>query len=332
MNDQKKFPRDSAGYIDLNGGTGPITGMYPAGPFMEVFKIDKTFRVHTPEALDPERKDPNMSFVVTPIENVGSGNPIVARVFIQASEALKSAILRKEINKEQVVILSHACKELLLSCEKARLEFNQKFEAIKKQIDEGIKKERNVIPAFPLIDNLDSITTIFLTNAKRFIETETKIVNEFFQTSFNGPRFDIIASWAKNKFGQNKFIEFLEETNDNLKLIIDLRNFQEHPKKDKKTHINNFRLLPHNQIGIPTWNVTGSEERYIGVDMQGIVNFLIEFSETLFFNCVMLNLVTNFPYKVTFVEEEKRDVNCPIKYKLEIDQDIFFGKSNSPSK
>ena len=89
MNDQKRFPRDSAGYVDLNGGTGPVTGMYPAGPFMEVFKIDKTFRVHTPEALDPGRKDPNMSFVVSATEGIGSGNLIVARVFIQISEALK---------------------------------------------------------------------------------------------------------------------------------------------------------------------------------------------------------------------------------------------------
>lgn len=119
----KNYSRDCPGYVDLEGGTGPITQMCSTSDFLEVYKIDKTFRIHTPENLDPERKDPNMSFVVTSIDDIGSKHPIVARIFIQSSEALKNSPLRKEINKDQVLGLSHNCKELLISCEKAYLEF-----------------------------------------------------------------------------------------------------------------------------------------------------------------------------------------------------------------
>jgi hypothetical protein len=328
METSKKYPRDSAGYVDLEGGTGPITQMCPAGDFLEVYKIDKTFRIHTPEKLDPERKDPIMSFVVTSIDGIGSKHPIVARVFIQSSEALKNSPLRKEINKDQIVILSHNCKELLISCEKAYLEFLQKYEECIKQFEEGkVRKARNVVPSFPSIDNLDHITAVFLSNAKKIIEGGAKIINEFFQTSFNGPRFDVIIKWAEKNHGdKEEFVKFLESVNENLKYVTDLRNHQEHPQKNKKTHINNFRLLPHQQIGTPSWHLTGSKEVDIRSDMQNIIPFLMQFFEVLLFNCIMINLNTAFPYKVTEIPEDKRDENCPIRYKLEIDQELFFGK------
>ncbi len=318
MKFNKDAPRYRAGKGELIGGTGGITRMCPAGNFLEMYKIDKTFRIYPPEILDPKETDPNMPWMSNSVADVGSANKIVARVFIQSHEAVNEAPLRKDIKKEEIIVLSHKSKELLLSCEKTYLEFFKKYEECVKQFKEGkVKKEGNVFPSFPLIDNLDDITVAFLSNAKKFIETEAKITNEFFQTHFDGPRFDIITDWVKKNLpNQKEFSNFLESTNDKLKHITDLRNHQEHPQKNKKTHINNFRLLPHNQIGFPTWHVTGNEEFDIRTDMDNIINFLMQFFEVLMFNCIMINLNTKLIYKVEDIPEEQRDKNCPIRFKL----------------
>jgi len=266
--------------------------------------------------------------MVTSIDGVGSKNSIVARIFIQTHEALKNALLKKELNKEEIIVLSHSCKEFLLSCEKAFLEFNEKYGECKRKFEEGkVKRERNILSEFPTIDNLDQIAAVFLSNAKKIIETEAKIVNGFFNTSFNGPRFDVIIKWAEENIpDKTEFITFLKSTNDELWYITDLRNHQEHPQKDRKTHINNFRILPDNQIGLPSWYVTGNEEADMRSDMSHAIEFLMQFFEVLMFHCILINLDTKFPFKVTEVPEGQRDKNCPIRYKLEIDPEMIFGK------
>jgi hypothetical protein len=50
----KLLPRHRTGKMDLIGGTGPITQMSGVYDFMEVDKTDQTFRVQTPEDIDPE--------------------------------------------------------------------------------------------------------------------------------------------------------------------------------------------------------------------------------------------------------------------------------------
>ncbi len=56
---KSKLPRDSAGRLDLHGGTGGITEACSCGEFLEVYKEDMTFRIRTPESIDPSRTNPN---------------------------------------------------------------------------------------------------------------------------------------------------------------------------------------------------------------------------------------------------------------------------------
>jgi hypothetical protein len=75
-----RLPRDAAGHFDLNEGTGGIIAMCSCDGFLEVYKQDLTFRIQTPETIDPDRINPHTPFVVAVTDNVGSSNPIVARV------------------------------------------------------------------------------------------------------------------------------------------------------------------------------------------------------------------------------------------------------------
>lgn len=109
---ERKFPKNSpryqAGGFELKDGTGPITGMQSYGNFLEIYKKDKTFRVQTPESLDPEETNENVPWVATPVADVGSANPIVSRVFIQACDILSAAILKSDVNKDDLIVELHS--------------------------------------------------------------------------------------------------------------------------------------------------------------------------------------------------------------------------------
>lgn len=66
--DKPKVPmpyRDSAGSFEFKEGTGPITGMCSLGDFLELYKVDATKQVRSPESIDPERTNPFAPWTTT---------------------------------------------------------------------------------------------------------------------------------------------------------------------------------------------------------------------------------------------------------------------------
>src|SRR3972149_7992770 len=137
----KKLPRHLAGSFELKEGTGPITAMCPCGEFLEIYKVDKTFRVKTPEAIDPEKMNPNAPWVASPVDDVGSSNPIVARVLLQGHEILNSAPFEGEVNKDAVTTHLHDCKESLVACEKTAKRGGSHIDRVVSEVNaQGISK------------------------------------------------------------------------------------------------------------------------------------------------------------------------------------------------
>jgi len=155
---KKSLPRHSAGSFDLTEGTGPITAMCPCGEFLEIYKSDKTFRVRSPESIDPEETNPDAMWVVSPVADVGSANPIVARVLLQGHEILKSAAFDHDVNEEDVTKQLHSCKELLLACESAVNKIRTSIDEIVHQINtSGLTRDnkgRGLNP-FPQVPELE---------------------------------------------------------------------------------------------------------------------------------------------------------------------------------
>jgi len=163
MKFNKEAPRYRAGHGELIGGTGGITRMCSAGDFMEIYKIDKTFRVHPPEALDPKEVDPNMPWMSKSVADVGSANSIVARVFIQSSEAIKNTPLKDGINKDDILRCMHRCKELLLICSERCMSINNEVEQICEIIRRReIKSKGRHFEDFPQVEKLEERCAEFL--------------------------------------------------------------------------------------------------------------------------------------------------------------------------
>ncbi len=113
-----KTTRELGLSVDLHEGTGPIMAMCSCGDVLEVYKSDKTFRVRTPDAFDPEVINPDAPWLASLSDDVGSSNPIVARVLLQAQDILNVAAFGGEVDTEAVLTQLHKCKESLIACER----------------------------------------------------------------------------------------------------------------------------------------------------------------------------------------------------------------------
>jgi len=140
--------RDMAGCFTLPEDSGPIIrfqGCESLG-FLEIYTAEKTYRNYTPESLDPERKDPDMGFALSHIDDIGSRNVIVAQVFLQSIDILNVALFENEVDKDTVIVTLHECKESLLSCFKIENELRKEIEdEIKKLVENGAETQPRMI-------------------------------------------------------------------------------------------------------------------------------------------------------------------------------------------
>jgi hypothetical protein len=169
---KKILPRHAAGSVELKEGTGPVTTTCTCGNFLEIYKVDKTFRIKTPETIDPAETNPNCPWIVSPVSNVGSANPIVARVLLQGREIMEAAMLEGDVDKEMVVKKLHACKEVLVTCENVAQKVATHISRIVDEINaKGISKDKGgrALNPFPQVPNLEADCATFLVQANRTI-------------------------------------------------------------------------------------------------------------------------------------------------------------------
>jgi len=321
-NKKKVLPRHAAGSMELKEGAGPITAMCPCGEFLEIYKVNKTFRVQTPEGIDPDETNPNAPWVATPVDDVGSSNPIVARVLLQGHEILKSAMFEKKVNKEAVTKILHSCKESLITCHKiAKRVASNVDNVIKKVSAEGIATDshgRGLNP-FPHVPELETECASYLVHANRAIKNICELPSPFLDLDSTDSNFDFLAKRLKRIFGEDAHLtEFISNNAGGVRYLIDLRNFHEHPK-EKKTIIENFRLLPDMKIQVPMWHVSEDEPRPIRNEMEAGINFLLEMGESMLIHLVMASVVKTIPFIIEMVEESKINPENPTKYRLSID-------------
>jgi hypothetical protein len=168
----RPMPRDRGGNINLTEGTGGILAMCPCDRFLEIYKRDMTFRIETPETIDPERTNPNAPMVATVADRLGCAHPIVARVLLQGRDILDLAILSSAVDKAAVVGKLHAIKEALVACHKAADQVAQHVAAADERwaaSQATSQPAQRVIPSLPQVPDLELTVTQFLISAKRAI-------------------------------------------------------------------------------------------------------------------------------------------------------------------
>lgn len=315
--------RDKAGSFEVKGGTGKVIRTLVIDGYLEVYKIDKTFRVQTPDGLDPERKNPNMPWVISEYSEYGCSHPVIARLLLQSIDILKGACFSSELDQEKIKSTLYDAKDLILNCESIMLLLGQDLENIEGLVEEngvGVKENQRSINPFPQVRNLDDLCYQYLVSAKRCLQNYAVLIDHFYKTGFRSPHFHKIKRWALENLGKDSYLyQIIEKNESRLFRIIDLRNFQEHPNDDKRTEVVNYKLLPEMEIQRPQWFVTGDEPSFILDEMTEITSFLFQIGEVIFLHAVLENLNKKYPYIICAIEENEIDEDCPIAYELSID-------------
>lgn len=299
--------------------------MCSCGSFLEIYKQDKTFRVQTPESIDPDETNPNAPWVASPVADVGSSNLTVTRVLLQAREMLDAAMFDEELDKEAVVLHLHSCKETLLACERLAARLAGRIdEIIKKIAEQGISRDnhgRGLNP-FPQVQDLDLDCGAFLIQANRAIKLICELPALFIQLGKTDSNFDHLSRRLSDVLGEASPVSsFVRDNADGVRYLIELRNFHEHPKKIK-TVVENFRVLPGGQIQVPVWYLEGqgtADPHPIKEEAAATVDFIRDIAEIMFIHLLMHRISKKFPFYIQEVPGDEITSTLPIRYRLSID-------------
>lgn len=312
--------------MELKEGTGPITASCPCGSFLEMYKQDKTFRVQTPESIDPGETNPNAPWVASPVADVGSSNLIVSRVLLQAHEMLNAAMLEGAFDKAAVILHLHACKEALLACETISARLAKRIDEIIKQITErGLSRDgrgRGLNP-FPQVLDLELDCGAFLVQANRAIKLVSQLPAHFLDLGGTDSNFDyLLKRLSGSAIGdQTPLVAFVRDNATGVRYLAQLRNFHEHPKQIR-TVIENFSVLPNGQIQPPVWYLAGQDSstpRPIKEEVSAAIGFVRDIAEGMFIHLLMLRVSKNIPYYIEEVPKQNIVPALPIRYRLSID-------------
>jgi len=325
VNQRVMSQRDQAGQVKLVEGTGPITKMLPMGEFLEVYKRDVTFRLRTPDSIDPDRTNVNLPWVTSPVAWVGSSHPAIARVLIQSDELLNHATLAPGKQRQDLMLHLHACKEALLACDAVAIRVGGRVKAIVEAIQSAglsIDSSGHGLNPFPQVEDLDADCVTFLVQANRAVKLISQVPSYFLELAKQCNNFDHLGRALRARIGESPLCIFVEENSEFIAKIAALRNFQEHPAPEKKTVVRNFHLLPNGSVSVPTWFIVGSDDETAGaihLDMQVIAESLVEIAEILVVHLVMQTLSSSFPYALEMIPEAEMDADAPIRFRLGLD-------------
>lgn len=316
--------RDGAGKFEFKEGTGPITRAVSYGTFMEIYKVDTTAQLRSPENVDPERTNPNAPWVCTVDMKAGSGNEIVSRLCIQSSELLKAVSLPAGVDKEVLLRHMHKIKEELLQCQ-------QISQRVSSQVREIIAKvERNELQRdnygrgfnpFPQVKDLQHDANNFLIIANKVIRAICGIPRLYVQVKESSNFHHLARALATVVDVGSSLLMFVTQQVDNIRRIVDLRNYSEHARDDKKTEITNFKVQADGRICVPVWGMAKGEEVNIHEEMEAIILFLQRIAEGMFILSLQQFRPKDFPMMMVAVE--KPDPQCPLFYQLIPDMSKF---------
>jgi len=287
--------------MEFVGGTGAVMHPISMPGFLEIYKVDRTFKALTPDDVDPKRTKPNVPWAWAITDDAGSANPIIARVFIQCAEALKDKKLTRG-DSENIKISLHTAKEDLRKCEKAFLKVAAAQNAIVEEIQKtgGLKIERRVVNNLPQVAHLEDEATVFLINAKRAVQNIAEVLNDFFGITIKNGNFSIgIKQLRALQPSPDELLKVLDIFEPKIKRIVDMRNSQEH--MPKKTFVENFRLTA-DAILPPSWRINPEPDAEILPEMHSMIGEIIELAECCFFHGLIQNLEPFGPFQ--YVVEE----------------------------
>lgn len=282
-------------------------------------------KIRTPEEIDPDNLNMDIPFENTLYRNSGTRNYITARVVIQSKRFLDA--VPTKVDKSTVLAYLMEIETNLLLC-------NRIFKGIKKQIIQNdkikIRHRNGVIDKLPVIEELDIQVYQFLMSAKQVQQIVVSIFNEFHEyqgKKLDGPHINKMLEKMEAMDSENPFLKNLKANQDIYKSIVDIRNAQEHPNKNRYLTIDNFMLHSDGKLYVPSIRYFNSGLQFeadIVPWMQSVIAGLLHLVEMqmLYNVCKSTLIPQNFSLAVRSIPESEQNESCPVSKELFFIQDL----------
>ena len=314
------YPRDAAGSFTLPpGSVGAITEMCSLVDFMEIYTPHETFKVQSPESIDPGRTNPNAMWAMVRTHQVGSESPIVARTLLMAH---RSANLLQPLSGEKSLTLAmHGVKETLLEVLAVAQTLLDSIAGQAKAVtDSGFRLAANgrSLETFPLVPDLNAKVTALLTTARRGVTEICQIPTNFMKVGRQHSSLDhLIAKELASQLPPHG-LKFLEQFAPQVRRLIAWRDGLEHRiTTTRKLVVRNFEHMPDNNLRLPSWQLEGEDPEPIDVHARELPSFLLDFAEGMFIACADATRKSWPPTQIEVVDPV--DPKCPIRYRVSID-------------
>lgn len=281
-------------------------------------------KIRTPEEIDPDNLNMDIPFENTLYRKSGTRSYITARVVIQSKRFLD--VVPTKVDKSTVLAYLMEIETNLLLC-------NRIFKGIKRQIVQKnkikIRYRNGVIDKLSAIEELDIQVYQFLMSAKQVQQIVVSIFNEFHEyqgKKLDGPHINKMLEKMEEMEAMNQenpILENLKANRDIYKSIVDIRNAQEHPNKNRYLIIDNFMLHSDGKIYLPHIKYFNNGLQF-GADivpwMQSVIVGLLHLVEMqmLYNVCKSTLIPKKFNLVVKSIPESEQNESCPVT------KEIFF--------
>lgn len=270
-----------------------------------------------------------MGFVLKQVADVGSANPIVARLSLQFPSIFDFYELNDEVKESINGVLHNDIQKRLITCDKIAAEVINEIEtAIAALKEDGLKTQssgRVIEP--PQILNLEEQLETYLHNAKSCLRDSLKIYNIIFGSTFTEARFDKAIAWAEKEFGDNDpIVKFLRVDHGLwIHKVVKMRNAAEHPGGHSGyLHIKNFEVDTSEEtpsIHEPLWYLNDDPPSAIRGDLHVFVSNILELTEDMVLSALSKQKKPDFIHIIEIHENQRRE-EAPIRFCMGLAQEI----------
>jgi hypothetical protein len=225
----------------------------------------------------------------------------------------------------------------LLACWQTAQEIDQQVKAHQKEVAEkGVLLVGGGAYRVPAIPDLRPRAEIFLYQAKSVLRDLTQIFEILFNEHFGAARFDLVVKWARQRFGlQDDLTKMLETDLSWIDRVVRMRNAVEHPGGySGRLYIENFTAEKKNpviEVSEPQWHLNSEPKSSIAHEMTVTVDNLLTICEQTLLLCLQ-KLKKDLPILIGEVPESERDPNCPVRYKMMLDQSKVKLPQDAPTE
>jgi hypothetical protein len=282
------FDRDDAfngEIIDPDGiDNSNICALKTINDDLYLLKKKSMYVMELASTVDPENKYPNKKHTYRKIASLGEESYAIGRIMYQFEEIIKTGLSNKPLQKKSFDILLKSVEHLII-LEEIVFKTKEEVERKEKLAEDIMKKHINssIIPALPVIYNLENVIDTFFENIKYIMIDVFKLFSTYLNINLGGDyseaKFDKHFIKIESILGVEHCLTIgLKKILNDVRFYAEIRNAITHPKENLNVNIFNFKIIENNKILCPsiTYDLSLRLEDKIIKEPENISYFLFK--------------------------------------------------------